>query len=40
MNDKIIILGGGISGIASSYELNKNNIKSIILEEFFVGWFA
>ena len=31
--NKNIILGGGISGIASSHELKKNNINSIILEK-------
>ena len=33
INNKNIILGGGISGIASSYELKNNNINSIILEK-------
>ena len=35
MKDKTknIILGGGISGIASSYHLKNNNIDSIILEK-------
>jgi len=33
INTKNIILGGGISGIASSYELKNNNINSIILEK-------
>ena len=30
---KNIILGAGIAGITASYELNQNNIESIILEK-------
>ena len=41
MKNKIVILGGGVAGLASAYTLTKKGYKPIILEkENFIGGLA